>query len=291
MATRAIQREPGLEPDPGDGHGFVDRVLLFVDRLPGPAAAWWLAIGFGLAAIGHVFVWLSTNRPLGVIHDDVAVPAFIFAWFGWLTHTLNGVGRTTFDEFRPALGDVEPAARFRDELTSIPDRYAIVAAIAAVAIVSVAYYVGVRPLREAAPPEIELVSAPLWGAAAAALGIVVLHTVRQLRIVSRLSAIARNVDIFNSGPINAFSRLTAVSAIGLILFVVMFVLYTPTQPIAYIVQEAVLLLVAVTSFVWPLRVMHARLVAEKQRLLLASQERLKTVLDRLHDLVDSNDLA
>lgn len=271
--------------------GFVDRFLALIDRLPGPAAVWYLAIGVTLAIVGHLMVWASTNRPLGVIHHDVAVPAFIFAWFAWLTHTLNRVSRATFNEFAPALGDSDSEARYRDELTTIPDRFALLSVIGALVIVSFAYYVGVRPLREPAPPEIEIVSAPLWGLTAGALGIVVLHTVRQLRIVSRLSEIARSVDIFKPGPLNAFAKLTAVSAIGLIAFVVVFMLYTPDQPFAYVVQEAMLLLVAAGSFVLPLRVMHNRLVAEKSRLMEASQDRLKKVLARLHQAVDDDDLS
>lgn len=271
--------------------GIVDRLLAFIDRLPGPAAAWWLAIGLVLAAAGHVMVWASTQRPPGVIYHDVAAPALIFAWFAWLAHTLNKVAVLSFDEFRSALGEPESEDTYRRRLTSINDRYAVIAAIAAIAIVSFAYYVGVRPFREATPADLERVSAPLWGLAAMALGIVVLHTITQLRLVSRLSAVARNVDIFKPAPINAFARLTAVSAIGLIAFVVAFMLYSPSQPIAYVVQESAVLVVAAASFVLPLRVMHSRLVAEKLRLMSESQDRLKVVLGRIHEAVDVDDLA
>ncbi|HUR15693.1 MAG TPA: hypothetical protein VMZ33_00280, partial [Candidatus Limnocylindrales bacterium] len=86
------------------------------------------------------------------------------------------------------------------------------------------------------------------------------------------------------------SKLTAVGALGLIAFVVAYMLYTPDQPIAYVIQESLLLAVAVGSFVLPLRVMHDRLVAEKKRLLGDAQERLKQVLARIHVAVDANDL-
>ena len=158
-------------------------------------------------------------------------------------------------------------------------------------VVSFAYYVGVRPFRESVPVDVEIVTAPLWGLFAIAMGIMVTHTVRQLRLVSRLSAVARNVDIFKPAPINPFARLTAVNAIGLIAFVVAFMLYSPSQPIAYVVQEAAVLIIAAASFVLPLRVMHNRLVAEKSRLLSDSQDRLKTVPSHVHQAVDQDDLG
>jgi len=270
----------------------VDRVLAFIDGLPGPAAAWWAGVGLILAVLGHATVWASTERPPGVvIYNNVVVPALIFAWFAWLAHTLNKVAAASFNEFRPALGEPEAEDTYRRQLTSINDRHAVLAAVAAVVIGSVAYYVGVRPLRETTPADLERVSEPLWGLATMALGIVVLHTITQLRLVSRLSGAARNVDIFKPGPINAFARLTAVSAMGLIAFVVTFMVYSPTQPIAYVIQECALLVVAAASFVLPLRVMHNRLVAEKMRLLSDSQDRLKLVLGRIHQAVDADDLS
>jgi predicted PurR-regulated permease PerM len=67
--------------------------------------------------------------------------------------------------------------------------------------------------------------------------------------------------------------------------------FSPEQEIAYIVEESLLLLVAVGSFVLPLNVMHGRLAVEKTRLKSESQDRLKRVLDQLHGAVDNADLS
>jgi len=273
--------------------GFIDRFLRFVDRLPGPAAAWYLMFGIALALVAHAAFWASATFPVGTMSTNVLLPAFAIAWFGWLLSTLNRVARDTFDEFRPALNDAASEEGYRRRLTSIRDRDAILAGLATLAVIAVMYYGFVRQSRLKLPIEIEseIFSAPLWGAMGFVLGIVVLHTIVQLRLVSHLSEVAGNVDIFKPSPINAFSRLTAVSALGLIAFVVAYMLYTPDQPVAYVVQEAALLAVAVASFVLPLRVMHNRLVVEKKRLLGDAQERLKTVLARIHAAVDANDLS
>jgi hypothetical protein len=288
VATEALAP---ADSDREKGAGLVDRFLAFVDRLPGTAALSYLLIGIAIVVIAHALFWASGAYPFGTMIASVFVPALALAWFGWLLHTLNRVGRETFDEFRPALGDPASENRYLWQLTSIRDRDAILGGIGAVVVIALMYYGFVRQSVGAIPVVIESVSAPLWGATGFVLGIVVLHTIKQLRLVSHLSDVARNVDIFSPAPINAFSRLTAVSALGLIAFVVAYMLYTPEQPIAYIVQEVALLAVAVGSFVLPLRVMNKRLVVEKKRLLGESQERLKTVLARIHASVDGNDLS
>ncbi len=292
MATEAAHPQSQVADVPAHaGRGVLDRLLLAVDRLPGPAWVTYLLLGLALALVGHVVVIaLSVGRPL-VLYLDVAMPALIFAWFAWLVHALNVVARRTFDEFRPALGQPQAEEGYRHALTTIDDRWAVVAAIVANVVVSIAYYIGVRPFRENVVPGVELGAAPLWGLTAAALGVVVWHTIRQLRLVSHLSAVARNVDIFKPQPINAFARLTAVGALGLIAFVVAFVLYSPSQPLPYVIQEVVVLAIAAASFVLPLRVMHGRLAADKARLESASQERVKQMLERIHASVDADDLG
>ncbi len=269
---------------------MVNAVLSAVDRLPGPAAFWWAVIGAALALAGHVLIWASAGYGVGSVSLDVLVPPFMFAWFAWLIHTLNVVADHTFDDFRPALGETPREHEYRSALTQIRDRDAIAGGVGAIVVVSLFYYVAVRPFRVGFAWEVERISAPLWGLAAFALGIVIVHTIKQLRMVSRLSAIASNVDIFKPAAINAFSKLTAVSALGLIGFVVAYMLYTPEQPLAYVIQEGILLAVAVGSFLLPLRVMHDRLVAERRRLLGEAQERLKQVLARIHAAVDADDL-
>ncbi len=154
------------------------------------------ALRRGPRVIGHLFVWASAERQFPEISHDIIAPALMFAWFAWLLHALNTVARRSFNEFRPALGDPHSEARYESELTTVRDRDALFAGIVAIVIVAAFYYLAVRPVRQVIPPEIERVSAPLWGIAVFVLGIVVIHTINQLRLVSHLSAVARNVDIF-----------------------------------------------------------------------------------------------
>jgi len=291
MATQTVEGVDTAQGTNLERMGVVNRVLAWVDQLPGPAVAWYALLGGVLSVAGHLAVWASAAYQVGTFSSDVMLVPFMFAWFLWLLHTLNRVAADTFDEFRSALGDPDSESDYLRQLTGIRDRDALAAGIVAVLIVTTVFFLFVRPTRVPLPFEIERITAPLWGATGFVCGIVVLHTIKQLRLVSKLSAVARNVDIFKPGPINAFSRLTAVSALGLIAFLVAFMISNPDQPIPFVVQEIALLAVAVASFVLPLRVMHARLVVEKRRLLGDAQERLKAVLGRVHAAIDANDLA
>jgi hypothetical protein len=157
-------------------------------------------------------------------------------------------------------------------------------------VLQVAYYVFVSPFSAPAPAMRQAVDGILWTLAALVLGLAVYRTVSQLQVVVELHRVARHVDIFKPAPTNAFSRLTAVGPIGLLGFVAAAVLAIEQQG-AYVVQEAAGIGIAVASFILPLRVMHDRLAHEKSGHQAAVQDRLKRVLARLHDAVDSNDLT
>ena len=204
---------------------------------------------------------------------------------------MKQVAGSAFDDFRPALGDPSAQQRYRAELTSISDRSAIVAIVAVEATVFPGYFISVRPLRPPLPVGVELATGVLWVIAAATLAVLFVHAIQELRMVSRLSALADNVDIFKPRPINALSRLTAVTAITILTFVAFSVLTIPEQPPVYIVEEILIIGLAVACFVLPLRVMHGRLQHEKETLLASAQDRLKLTLSRIHDAVDTNDLA
>lgn len=278
----------------------VDRLLTLVDRLPGPSSLWFAVFALALLALAHAWIWATGARRVGEFELEVLPPTLIFAYFLWLLHLLNRVAASAFDAFRPALGGTpDEQKHYRLALTSIPDRLAIVAVVVVEIVLNVTYFGTVRPLRPPLPVTVEVASGILYALAAASIGLVVMHDIRQLRLVSRLSALAANVDVFKPAPVTAFSRLTAATAIGILAFVAVYGLTTgitvPTSQQgalpSFVMEELVLIVLAVASFVLPLRVMHGRLLAEKLELMGDAQDRLKTTLGRLHAAVEANDLS
>lgn len=289
---------PGLaEPAPttdverAAAEGGVDRLFRAVDRVPGPPWLLYAVLGIGAAVAAQLALWASGQYPAGVIEPEVVQPPLLAALLIGLTHLLMRVGASTFDDFRPALGDLPTAERYRHQLTSIPDRVALVSMAVAVAVMMAGFMLFVKPYIEPRPPIVDMLTAPLWIIAAAAAGIFIAHDLRQLRAVSALSRTARDVDIFKPNAINAFSRLTSVSAVTILLLVSAAVLSEREIPTAYLIQISALAALGVATFVLPLRAMHSRLEGEKSRLQMAAEERLKSVLSRIHEAVDRDDLS
>jgi hypothetical protein len=142
------------------------------------------------------------------------------------------------------------------------------------------------------PPATGIVLAAVWFVTNAALALLVVHTLRQLRQVGRLQAMVERVNLFDPGPINAFSRLTAATAGGILAIGVAFAVVDSSDPSSVgIAVEAVIAMIAIAFFVLPLRGMHGRLAAEKSRLLANANSRLQLVIDRIHRMVDADDLA
>jgi hypothetical protein len=283
-------RPIGVWPSGRDASA-IDRTFALVERLPGPAELWLLAVGVALAFIAQLATWSTGAAAWGVILPDVVIPAVTAGYFLSMVALLNRVGADAFDTFRAVLGRPGREAMLRNQLLSIGVKHAIVGVVLTVVVVSTVFYVLVRPTQQSLPGIAESLSGMLWLLFAATLGLLLTHTVDELRAVQRISREALNVDIFRPEPLTGLARITSVSSIGLLIFVALNVLVSPTQTAAYLVPEGGVTLIAVLAFVLPLRVMHGRLSAEKDELQANSQQRLKSVLSRLHEAVETNDLA
>jgi hypothetical protein len=119
------------------------------------------------------------------------------------------------------------------------------------------------------------------------------HTIRQLRLVSRILGLVERVNLFRLDPVYAFARVTAKTGVswllltGATLIVFPFRLINVTVVALYLTQ----VVFALGAFVLPLWNVHQRLVAEKRRLLAAVNRRLEVAIHRLHEALDGDDLA
>ncbi len=241
----------------------------------------------------HLIAWSSGAGQWWVINPDYAIPAFILSYFLALISILTRVARAAFEDFpgrRSAilLRKMPTASASCQSVTEA----ALLAMIGGALMFNIGYYVFVSPYRAPTPDIVQELGGVLWFLAAFALGLAVYRSVSQLRAVSEMSRIARHVDIFKPAPTNAFSRLTAVGPIGLFGFVAVFrSVQRPGAGLRHPGRRSFLLIPPAASFVLPLRVMHDRLAREKSALQAGVQDRLKRVLERLHQAVDSHDMT
>jgi hypothetical protein len=217
----------------------------------------------------------------------------------WLVGYLAAVAGSALDAFRPALqATAAETARIRYELTVIPARPAAIILVLT-AILTPVYYVadpagslvvGLSPLGIT----LRYVGETLFGAL---LIVLVYHSVRQLRAVSRIHAQATRVDLFRPAPLYAFSTLTSRTAIVIALVFLIPTMVAISQGngqqawwvwLPYVVAGIV---AAVAVFVLPLRGAQRRIVAEKARLETEVGLRLETTIDAVHRAIDTGDLS
>ena len=303
-----MQPRPGADAEQGPISGmatpypasWIDHLIAWIGRLPGPAWVFYVLAIVLLILVSHGVRWLDGSLPRGEFDPARVAEAPLILYFLALMHSLNSVARRSLDAFRPALAISEPqVARLEYELTTMPRAAGYISAAvgSVVGILSIlsspaswGISVGTSPLTLG----YTVVASAVSMAFAAAF---VFHTLRQLRLVSRIHRMATNINLFEKMPVYAFSALTARTGIGIVIIIYYYVylfyflhLFGPTYRASLIdsLTTVVFLLLAAASFVLPLNGMHHRLGEEKARLAAEADRRFEAALKRLHERLDSD---
>jgi hypothetical protein len=114
-----------------------------------------------------------------------------------------------------------------------------------------------------------------------------------MRLIRTISTLHIDVAAAHLTPIYRLSRVTAATAAacsgGIALAIVTFTIpQVLSDPVALLIAAGIILLASVT-FVWPLLGIHAVLEAEKARLYLDAQQRIKQALLELKRRQDNTD--
>jgi hypothetical protein len=276
---------------------WLDILIDWVDGLPGPAGlAYLIALIPALVLLG-IPEWLSGGQ-VGEISPTQAVWALALVGPVWLIHYLDGVARGALATFAPTLGaDRSTLATLEYELTVIPARPALLLLLFSALRTTEAFVL--QPASEGLDGQTPAALIIRWPLEVVVTGLVLVllyHTVRQLRLVARIHAMAPRVNLFRPVPLYAFSRLTSRTAIGLAALIIPFGvnLSLATSALDYLstfTLYALILGTAVLAFVSPLVGMHRRMDLEKKRLQTEVGTRIEILIDDLHASVDRRDLA
>jgi hypothetical protein len=275
-------------------------VRLFVAVEGLPFGGWWIypVLYVALGAYEQVALWLTGQRPVGTFTPEPVAAALFGPLLLGATHYLAGAAARAMDAFRPASGlsEADFTAR-RYELVALPaGRVWLPVAIGSI--------IGISSILTASPAGL----APYGGTVNTALvvigpaalfgygitGVFFFQSLRQLRGVARLLDEAPTINLFDTSPMYAFSRLTA----GIGLIVVFFAYYAFAVASAYQLGNAVAIFVNVTAvvlgvvcFVVPLLGAHWRLADEKAELLRGVNTRFGALQAELYGRVDGSNLA
>src|SRR5262245_57092726 len=278
--------------------GWFDRLTDWVDRMPGPNFL--SCVGLLLFQFGYLtaMLWLNGKLPVGSIDLRLAFVVVVTPYLLWVRFYLDRVAGAALDVFRPALAisDAE-FLRLRYELTTLPAR--TTRTVTSVAIAAFLLNIALLPssivLEYGSSLEAALIAiGPVWLFTVAVVAVSTSQAIHQLRMVERLYDLVGKIALLRAKPLYAFSRLTARTGVSFLLLAYYIAAVRPdlvSRSPALKVLLLAMVPTAIACFVLPLRGMHRRLAAEKERALAQVASRLETVFVRLHDRVDQEILA
>jgi hypothetical protein len=276
---------------------WLDRLTAWIDRWPGPAVLWYLGVGAGLTGLFTVLKWVDGTYPVGTISlyhlVFVGTPLYTLV----VLHGLDQVAGRALEEFRPVLAaDAATTARLRYELTTLPATPTLlVTLVAAAGVVLVWTQLNAEQMVATHPGPLLLITL-LEGTIALSAwafgGLFIYHTLHQLRVVTMIYAHHTHINLFTLGPLYAFSRLTALTAVAPVPVFLLDYLGWPGaghQPVtaSTLALWFVFGLLSIATFMLPLLGVHRLLAEEKARAQLALADRVQTLLDEIHRQVES----
>lgn len=279
-----------------DRPGPITQLAAWAERHPIRGMLVALASGGALLAWGHAVQWLAGSRAVGSVDANLLILA------AYSPYVLIGlpvgirIGRTALDTFWPATGWPEAEKSVWSRALSVVPLWSEAMVLAFGALGGVAALLS-APAAVLGPEAgrstiiVAYLPAFLAGYGLAAVG--TLATIRWLRTVVRIHRQAEAIDIFDRGPIYAFSRLT--SAVGLAYTVAAYFSLTVNSAfqqgnatsLAFI---GVNLLAAILLFVVPMWGIHGRLARQKDTLLREVEARTNRLAAELYARIDAGQL-
>lgn len=274
---------------------LIDRFLIGIGHLPGPACFFYLVLLVLLVVAFNSLAWINGSVQFGAFDLYRSSVPFYPVGALALMHHLNRLACRSLAAFRPALGERDSDyERLAYELVNLPRRGTWVTLglsflFTAVYINSTQYLVVLFQRS----PWLALGESLVYTFAFGMIALFLYHTIWQLHRVRQIHATAKNINLFRPTPLYAFSSLTAQTGIGLLLMNWFGIVTDPAtfENIALIILTSVASFIAIGCFVVPLQGMHHRIAAEKKRLRAEVHARLEATIQQLYRHVDTQDLA
>jgi hypothetical protein len=296
MKADAVATTETVHPYPPS---WLDRLTAWVERLKLPAPAF-----YALAGVVAIALFILNEAVNGLELVDATRPFHIVLAIGpiyavALVHFLDTEAGRALEKIKPLMTcDEIGYAALRYQLTTTPARGALWAGLvgmsAGLAAVGVeraamprAFASFILPGAGRAFIEIWLVST--WFI----FGGLFFHTVHQLRLMSRIYTHDTRIDLDQYRPLFNFSRVSALTAIGLLLLPYGWYATVPgliQEPIG-IVFGALFPVFAVVAFVAPLVGVHHLLVDAKEHALVENAHALKAARAELYHRAAAGELT
>jgi hypothetical protein len=134
----------------------------------------------------------------------------------------------------------------------------------------------------------------LFFVSAAIQGVLAYHTIHQLTLVSRIYTEHARINLYQLQPLYALSVPTAITAIGILLYMYVWFATATSMSLAIgpveIGTSATFVAIAIATFMLPFLGAHRRLEAEKNRSLAEASSRFEALTEELLRAVDGRRL-
>jgi hypothetical protein len=207
-----------------------------------------------------------------------------------IMHILDRIARQSLAQFRPASGlEEEDYERVEYRLITMPPRPVILNQLAGTVIFLGTVWVApsYSGLVSGNPISDAIVYLIFW------FNIGMLLVTRQLEMVSTLHQEAPSIDIFDTIPIFAFSRLSFWAAVLTVFMILpsIFIYQTTEENILFALPSIVGMGFAILVFFLPLHSLNKRLVNEKSSMLGQVRQQIRDSIYELNQGVDLGDLS
>lgn len=274
---------------------WIDLFKQWVMKLPISAWIFYVIFGIGLVFIQILFYWLE-----GGLQNTQLLPVLLFNGFFTpfllaLIQFLDLQAELALKSMRSTLDMTEKLfSNFQYRISTMPLRGMLIAGFLMLAIVILMERLLTTPTRYTALdqlPAFEVVFQIVDKSSAFLFGVLIYHTVRQLRLVNTINSNYMRVNLFHVRPLQAFSRLTVWTAIGVIVGVYAWMIINPellSDPII-LGFAVVITIAAAVVFVWPLYGTHRLMVIEKENLLNSLDQDFEALFSKFNRSFHNDD--
>ncbi|MFN2199526.1 MAG: hypothetical protein ACK2UW_25625 [Anaerolineales bacterium] len=293
-ATTTASAHSSLPPYPPS---WIDRLNRWAGQFGPRPWVFYALFAAGLVLIQLLALWLEGSLDavelLPVIVFNSAFTPFLLGLIALLDRQALAVLRT----MRPVLDtSASEYDRIAYQLTHMPVFRPLLAGLAVLVLVILMELLWRMPLRYAPLANLAVFNVVFQitdKSSAFLFGVFIYHTLRQLRQVNAVHARHLRINLFHLAPVRGFSRLTAATAIGLLVGVYAWMLINPELLLDPVILGVVALItvLAVLVFVWPLYGLHRRLASEKEGALQAVDQRFESALALFNTGFDQQDFA
>ena len=276
---------------------WIDRFNNWVEKLPVQAWIFYVLFGIMLILVQVLFLWSE-----GGLQAEELLPVIVFNGFATpfllaLVHLLDNQVVTAMNSIRPMLDTTASEFdQYKYKISNMPFLAPLVAGLILLIFSILMERLWITPIRYVTLeqlPVFTVVYQVTDKSSAFLYGVFFYHTIRQLRLVNAINLNLVQVNLFNLKPLLAFSRLTASTAVGLLVGVYVWMLINPdllADPVS-IGFAALFTIMAVIVFVWPLWGVHRLMEMEKERALHEIDLRFEAVFSELNRRILEEDYA